>query len=372
MSNIMETGGFMKRLYIFIFLLLFSSSFVFAQAISLDNALEQAGSFIGNNLNIDTTIAIISFSSLSDDLSNYIINGLTTSILRTENLRIVSRARISQLHSELRFQASGYVSDETAQRIGHMIGAETVITGSITRINNIYRLNIQGLEVETAIVQMSLDFDIRRDRRIRSFETGDGNVGTRTPDFANANRFDSYSPFTTLTMLGYSFANNTPLGFTVGLLGIYTTWNFMTPDLQGFNRGFEWSNNWNADGSIDGFGNFRSRNRSTNFIMDAVFGYNFNIIPDFLYIPLGFGFRRDLEFRLFDTLNHNSTAVTRTEWHYPAGGAEFNVIVETGVLLLFYRFFISGTYRFIGNNTNNFSLAVGIARDFGRWRDINW
>jgi hypothetical protein len=61
---------------------------------------------------------------------------------------------------------SGNISDDTAQRIGHMIGASSVVSGSLTKIANIYRLNIQVLKTETAEIQLAFGYDILNDPRL--------------------------------------------------------------------------------------------------------------------------------------------------------------------------------------------------------------
>jgi hypothetical protein len=48
---------------------------------------------------------------------------------------------------------SGMVSDETAQNIGRMIGAQSVITGNITALGDVYKFDLNIIEVETARIQ---------------------------------------------------------------------------------------------------------------------------------------------------------------------------------------------------------------------------
>jgi TolB-like protein len=265
----------------------------FSQPVNIDKALEQAGNNIGNSLQNDATIAILSFSTFAEELSNYIINGLTTSVLQTENLRVVSRQKISQILSELNFQMSGYVNDETAQHIGHMIGAQTVITGSMTRIDNLYRLNIQCLAVETAIIQKSLDFDIQRDRKIRSFESNEPGKPIKPVNFNfdSINLFENYSPLTTLTMIGFTYSPHTPIGFTVGGFGFYTSWNFAIPNWQGYEHDTYYK--YDGDGKVNmGYSSeytrYIDRNSRTYEIIDWTVGYNLNIIPRFLYFSSPF------------------------------------------------------------------------------------
>lgn len=359
--------------------LLFICYNAFSQALFLDKALEQAGTIIGMDLSNDTTVAILSFSSFSEDLSVYINNGLTTSILDTGNLRIVSRQKISQILSELNFQMSGYVSDETAQRIGYMIGAESVIMGSITRLDNIYRLNIQCLHVETAIIQKSIDFDIQRDRRIKSFESGNTNgIKPINFNFDSVNLFREYSPFTTLSMIGYSFTPNSPLGFTIAGWGFYTSWNFAIPNWAGYE--YDTYYKYNGDGKINvgyssDYTRYIDRGNRTYQNIDWAIGYNFNIIPRFLYLPIGFGMRMNKEWRLFDKESRETISYSppvyrwdtdSTEWYEPGSGYNNNFLFEIGLLFKIKLFYLAGTYRIIANHNNTFTIGIGICEDFGR------
>jgi len=352
-----------------IFLLLAINGF--SQSLNIDKVLERAGTDIGNSLENDTTIAILNFSTFSEELSNYIINGLTTSILKTGNLRIVSRQRISQILSELDFQMSGYVSDETAQSIGKMIGAQTVISGSITRINNEYRLNIQCLEVKTAIVQKSMDFDIQRNSKMKSFESSEPERSPKkknlNPD--SINLFENYNPFTTFSMLGFTYVTaDTPVGFTIGGFGFYASCNFAIPNWQGYEHDTYYK--YDGDGKINvGYSSeytrYIDRNIRTYQMIDWTVGYNFNIIPKFLFVPIGFGVRMTKEWRLFDEQSRNYNNIWKTdstEWYGPAHwGTGF--LFEAGLLLKIKFIYLSGTYR----TNNSFSLGLGICEGFGKF-----
>jgi len=98
-------------------------------------------------------IAIINIQSNYPNLSNYIITRLMTYLVNSNDYIVVERRNLEILENELNFNMSGMVSDETAQRIGHMIGAQTVITGSITALGDIYKFDFSILEVETGRIQ---------------------------------------------------------------------------------------------------------------------------------------------------------------------------------------------------------------------------
>jgi hypothetical protein len=76
-----------------------------------------------------------------------------TYLVNSNKYVVVERRNLETLEKELNFNMSGMVSDDTAQRIGRMIGAQTVITGGVTTIGDIYKFDLNILEVETARIQ---------------------------------------------------------------------------------------------------------------------------------------------------------------------------------------------------------------------------
>jgi hypothetical protein len=86
-------------------------------------------------------------------LSDYIIDELTTYIVNDSTFTVVERRNLEVLQKELDFQMSGEVSDETALSIGKKLGAQSIISGSVEPLGDIYRLHIQATAVETAQIQ---------------------------------------------------------------------------------------------------------------------------------------------------------------------------------------------------------------------------
>ena len=63
---------------------------------------------------------------------------------------MVDRKTIDTIRSEQQFQLSGEVSDQSAVSIGHLLGANIVITGNITGTGTNQRLTLKALDVKTA------------------------------------------------------------------------------------------------------------------------------------------------------------------------------------------------------------------------------
>ena len=123
------------------------------RASTLDKALSVSAKGVSAALAEGTKTVVVEIKSDGKEASDYIANELTLKLFQTGTLVMVDRQNIDKIRAELSFQTSGEVSDESGQRLGAMLGAETLITGSFERLNGDYRLTIKALKVETAEIQ---------------------------------------------------------------------------------------------------------------------------------------------------------------------------------------------------------------------------
>jgi len=82
---------------------------------------------------------------------------------------------------------SGDVSDETAQAIGRMLGAQTIISGSITPLGKNYRFRVQATEVETAAIQGGRTVSVTEDATLAAL-LGDRDLSLRIRNLPSALR----------------------------------------------------------------------------------------------------------------------------------------------------------------------------------------
>jgi hypothetical protein len=81
------------------------------------------------------TVAVVSFENVSGTpdvekrISAYILDDLST--IKDPFLRIVDRDNIEKILEEQRFSLSGMVNEQTATRVGELIGAKALITGKL-------------------------------------------------------------------------------------------------------------------------------------------------------------------------------------------------------------------------------------------------
>lgn len=165
--------GFIVRRFIFgIFsIFLFYSCVSVEQGnslISLSETIEKSARDIENTLDVGTKIAVVNIASPSESFSLYVMEELTNSLVNGKKLIVAERRELDVIKNELAFQYSGDVSDESIQSIGRMLGAQTIISGSIIKIDNIYRFRVNAINVETAVRVASSSLNFRNDSQIES------------------------------------------------------------------------------------------------------------------------------------------------------------------------------------------------------------
>ena len=142
-----------KHFFLAGILSLFTLTGAFAQRTNINTALSQAAEQFSSSIKTGTTVAILGISSPTTDLSDYMLDELTTDVIRLRKLQVVTRANLDIIKKEMDFQLTGEVSDETMQQLGAKTGAQTVISGTFKQLGTAYILNVQAFNVTTAAIQ---------------------------------------------------------------------------------------------------------------------------------------------------------------------------------------------------------------------------
>lgn len=153
----------MKRLS-FLWILLFCSFWGYAQeSMILDDAILDSVDFFSSKLQPGLTVAVTNFEAETKELSDFIIQELLVAFANKGSVRVVERSRLELLQTELNFNMSGFVSDETAQGIGRMLGAQILFSGSIGQYRDMYRMWVQAIVIETGEIIGSRTINIKYD-----------------------------------------------------------------------------------------------------------------------------------------------------------------------------------------------------------------
>jgi TolB-like protein len=159
-------NNLIKRAYIVIIALFFcfgcATTSNNTNVVLLDDALKMSAVELTDSYSSNITIAVINFKSPSEELSSYVIEELIGYLVQQKKLTVVDRNSLELIKSEINFQYSGDVSDESAQAIGKMLGAKSIVTGGITAVGTNYRLRIYSLNVETGVRESVSMFTINK------------------------------------------------------------------------------------------------------------------------------------------------------------------------------------------------------------------
>jgi TolB-like protein len=128
----------------------FSSAQSAAQADDLDAAIRAASDYINKQLPKGNKLVILNIQSEFPALSEYIIDELIANTVNDKVFSVVDRQQLDTIRAELEFQTSGEVSDESAQSIGQMLGAQIIVSGAVSRVGDLYRLRVRALNVQSA------------------------------------------------------------------------------------------------------------------------------------------------------------------------------------------------------------------------------
>jgi hypothetical protein len=136
---------------------------VFGQeSFTLDEAINESMNYFVERLPPGTKVAVLNFNAYPA-VADYVIEEITVFLVNDGNLTVVDRSDLELLREEMDFQLSGEVSDESAQSIGKKLGAQTIISGSLSPLGAAWRMRIRALEVETAAVQGMRTYTLRKD-----------------------------------------------------------------------------------------------------------------------------------------------------------------------------------------------------------------
>jgi TolB-like protein len=154
---------------VFIFYLTFFAVSAFSQAgLTFDAGISECVKEIQRGVPSGTKLVVLNIRSSSPQLSEYILEELIDHLIRSGSFTVVDRSNLDIIRNELQFNLSGEVSDETAQSIGKMLGAQTIVSGSIDQFGDVFRLRVRAIAVETAAFQASRSVNIQRDRFLNS------------------------------------------------------------------------------------------------------------------------------------------------------------------------------------------------------------
>jgi len=193
----------MKKLILFLLILIAAAGMIFAQVLTLDEAIKNGAKDIESRLSKGVKVVVLNFNSPTERFSNYVLDEMIVALVNGGKLVIVDRQNLALIQREMNFQMSGEVSDASAQEIGMKLGAQSIISGSLEDMGNYYRIRFRTIEVVSAAIQATSSFNVKKDKQIELILSGTGSAATGLPNGLN---------FTTGRKVGSGFLNHFFLG----------------------------------------------------------------------------------------------------------------------------------------------------------------
>ena len=186
-------------------------------SMTLDQAIKEAANQIDERIKAGTKIAPLNFSSPSDNFSSYVLDELTANLVDSRKLIVVDRKEIDLIRDEFKFQFSGEVGDDSMQALGRMLGAQSIISGSLTDMGGFYRIVIRVLNVQNASVEVQYRSNIANDTVVTALLSG-GRTNRTTTSGSSGTASNRTSGVTTS-------ADTIPDGAIVLNVNNVATWN---------------------------------------------------------------------------------------------------------------------------------------------------
>ncbi|MDR1420147.1 MAG: CsgG/HfaB family protein [Treponema sp.] len=123
---------------------------------NIESALNKAAEDLMAEMKENSTVAVLSVSSRDREMREFVLEELAYILVDSGMFKVVDRRNLDTIRGEQNFQLGGEVDDGSAVSIGKLLGANIVITGSISGTEATRRLRLKALDVTTAeIVAMA-------------------------------------------------------------------------------------------------------------------------------------------------------------------------------------------------------------------------
>lgn len=111
-------------------------------------------------------VAVVDFTDLRGDvneLGRFLAEELSVALNQAaEGFQVIDRTRLAVVFAEHKLGASGLIAPEDAKRLGQLVGADVLVSATMTPFGESVRLSVKALETETAALMASARGDVPR------------------------------------------------------------------------------------------------------------------------------------------------------------------------------------------------------------------
>ncbi len=121
-------------------------------------------------------IAITDFITVEEKitkLGRYLSDKLTPYFSRSRQFSVLERALIEKVIDEQRFQVSSFVDEKSTMEFGKLVGAQAIISGTISELNDAFYINAKVIGVTRGDLMVSVDVEVNRSSRLTALYNTD-------------------------------------------------------------------------------------------------------------------------------------------------------------------------------------------------------
>lgn len=96
-----------------------------------------------------------------EELAVNAADSLNAELIASKKYNVVERRKIAHVIKEQALGMTGAISEETAMKVGALVGAKLLVVGRLSRIGDLYRLDARILDAETAAVITAAHADFK-------------------------------------------------------------------------------------------------------------------------------------------------------------------------------------------------------------------
>jgi len=128
---------------------------------------KETSNMAGTGSGADQQMVIAVADFINDDgmvskLGRYTAEKLTPYFTRSDQFQVLERALIDKVIAEQRFQVSAFVDESSTQEFGKLLGAETIVSGTISELNDVFYFNAKVVDVTYGKLLTSIDVEADR------------------------------------------------------------------------------------------------------------------------------------------------------------------------------------------------------------------
>ncbi len=158
--------------FLFFASFLFVTDSVWALDRSLDQGLDEIAQKITKSIPEGSRkgVAVMDFNTLDGSvtvLGRFIGEELITRLFETERLKVIERSLLEKAIEELKFNTSDLVDPTIAKQVGKVVGADAIVTGTLSDLGDSVKINARVIMVESGEVIGAAGAQIMKDTAIR-------------------------------------------------------------------------------------------------------------------------------------------------------------------------------------------------------------